>query len=123
MKDIEHQHQVALMKWCKLQESVYPELALIYAVPNGGQRHIAVAAKLKAEGVRAGVPDICLPVARGGYHALYVELKAPKGRCSPAQIEWQGKLSAAGNHAVTCWGWESARDAIVRYLNLRDCGA
>ena len=53
----EHDEQVLIFKWARLSEGRWPELALLFAIPNGGHRHKAVAAKLKAEGVRAGVPD------------------------------------------------------------------
>jgi len=82
----EHQEQCALMRMCRLHERKYPGLELIHSIPNGGARHIAVAAKLRAEGVRAGVPDIFLPVPRGSAHGLYIELKRKGGRtetCSP----------------------------------------
>ena len=71
----EHDEQVALLKFCNLNQVKYPELALLYAIPNGGNRNIVTATKLKAEGVKAGVPDLCLPVPRGGYHGMYLEMK------------------------------------------------
>ena len=55
MKDLEHQEQKTLIKWCEYKGHPYN---LIFAIPNGGQRHKAVAAKLKAEGVKSGVPDL-----------------------------------------------------------------
>jgi hypothetical protein len=116
-RDLEHQEQVALFNWSKLDCHKHPELKLMFAIPNGGQRNIIVASKLKAEGVKAGVPDICLPVARQGFSALYIELKAIKGRMQPNQIEWQTALNEAGNMAVTCHGWVAARETILAYLN------
>ncbi len=62
----EHVEQVSLMRWAALTKRRRPELALLYAIPNGGDRHKAVAAKLSAEGVKSGVPDLCLPVPRLG---------------------------------------------------------
>lgn len=114
--DYEHQEQVALFNWAKAVKRQYPELALMFAIPNGGQRNIIVAAKLKAEGVKAGVPDLCLPVSRHGFHALYIELKTTTGRMQKNQIEWQQALNEAGNLAVTCYGWTHARDSIIEYL-------
>jgi hypothetical protein len=61
-REAERQHQVALIRWVKAIEDAYPVLKLLYAVPNGGDRNLYVARKLKAEGVRAGVADLCLPV-------------------------------------------------------------
>ena len=67
MEEHEHNLQIACVRWFRLQ---YPK-HLIYAIPNGGRRNVAVAAKLKAEGVLPGVPDLHIPVAKGGFHGLY----------------------------------------------------
>ena len=78
-------------------ESRWPELRLLHAIPNGGKRDIRTAAMLKAEGVKPGVPDICLPVPRGGKHGLYIELKRRKGgTVSKAQEAWIRALMAQG---------------------------
>ena len=67
----------------------WPELALLHHIPNGGHRARKTARDLARSGVRAGVPDYCLPVARGGAHGLYLELKRLHGgRVSPEQREW-----------------------------------
>lgn len=116
----EHDEQVALFRWASLQSGAHPELRLMYAIPNGGQRHIAVAAKLKAEGVKAGVPDICLPVPRGGFGALYIELKAVGGRLSAAQTDAMDALRKAGNAAYVAFGWNEASQVLSNYLAL-DC--
>lgn len=113
----EHVEQMRLFQWAHYARGSHPELRLLYAVPNGGARHKAVAAKLKAEGVRAGVPDVCLPVARGGFHGLYIELKRQRGtRPSAEQREWLAALMDAGYRATWCPGWEAARDVIETYL-------
>ena len=72
----EHQEQCAVVQWAALQHGRYPELALLYAIPNAGagaQR--GQAGKMKAEGVKPGVPDLCLPVRRGKCSGLYIEMK------------------------------------------------
>lgn len=113
----EHVEQSLLFQWMGHATGRYPELALAYAIPNGGHRSKAVAGKLKAEGVKSGVPDLCLPVARGSYHALYVEMKAgPTSRVQPSQADWHAKLRAEGNAVRVCYGWESARQTILAYL-------
>lgn len=117
----EHVEQVTLMKWAALHERIYPELRLLHAVPNGGARHKAVAAAMKAEGVKAGVPDLDLPVARGAYHGLRIELKAKGGRLSVDQAQWIEALSAEGYLARVCTGWEAARDCIITYLETPEC--
>ena len=117
MKSIEHEHQATLFKWAKINEKKYPCLALMFAIPNGGHRHIAVAKKLKAEGVKAGVPDIFLPVAKGKSHGLFIEMKAPKGVVSLTQKQWIFGLVSQCYTAQVCYGWEQAKDVIVDYLN------
>ena len=112
----EHMHQVSLFKWANMQAATMPELALMFAIPNGGQRNIIVATRLKAEGVKSGVPDIFLPVARGGAHGLFIELKTEKGKPSGNQREWIGDLALNGYCAVFCYGWEHAKDTILDYL-------
>lgn len=116
-RELEHHEQVALFKWAKSEERRIPELALLFAIPNGGQRHPAVAAKLKAEGVKRGVPDTCLPVARGTFHGLWIELKAEGGKATDAQSEWIKALNAQGYYACVCVGWESAKTTIEVYLD------
>jgi hypothetical protein len=116
VNDLEHKEQVALFEWAKLAQNVYPVLKWMYAIPNGGHRHIAVAAKLKAEGVKSGVPDVCLPVPKNGFGALYIEMKAGKNKPTINQIEWEGGLNEIGNKSVTCWGWEAAKTIIEEYL-------
>lgn len=98
---------------------LYPDLGFFYAVPNGGFRHKAVAGKMKAQGVRAGVLDFNLDVARGPYHGLRIELKRRVGgTVSPAQKHWMAWLTGQGYLAVVCRGWQSARDTLVDYLVL-----
>lgn len=93
----EAQEQMTLFSWAAMQSGKYPELNLLYHVPNGGSRHKAEAGRLRAEGVKAGVPDLCLPVARGQYHGLYIELKRQRGgRTSDHQSEWLGRSFGAG---------------------------
>ena len=69
----EHQIQTCVMEWAEGQLIQHPELKMLYAIPNGGARNAITGALLKAEGVKPGVPDLCLPVARGKYHGLYIE--------------------------------------------------
>lgn len=113
----EHDEQVALFKWAALRQARYPELALMFAIPNGGARHPAVAAKLLKEGVKAGVPDICLPVARGGFHGLFIELKRLRGgTASQFQRAWILELTKKGFVAEICRGCDAAIVAIESYL-------
>ena len=112
----EAQEQEAVMTWARYMERKYPALKLLYHVPNGGSRHPAEAVTLKRMGVKPGVPDLCLPVPSGEYHALYIEMKAEKGRVSALQAEWIADLQKYGNRAVVCYGAQAAIDELERYL-------
>lgn len=116
--DREGQEQAALMREIELR---YPEVfELIYHVPNGGHRVKAVAAKLKAQGVKAGIPDLVLPMARGGYFGLYIEFKAT---VEPAPVSTSQKgclrrLNAQGYLAIVCRGHFDAMEQLRAYLML-----
>ena len=113
----EAQEQEALFRWAAYERMTHPELSLLYHIPNGGARDARTGARLKAQGVRPGVPDICLPVPRGNYAALYIELKRRDGgRVSEDQRAWIDALNRAGNRAVICRGWDEARKAVEDYL-------
>lgn len=115
----EHDEQVALMTLVAHYMGRWPELGMLYAVPNGGQRSKAVAGKLRAEGVKPGVPDLCLPVPRGQHHGLYIELKRKDGgEVSKAQAGWLKALEHHGYKAVVCHGAEDAMEVIVEYMRL-----
>ena len=112
----EHAEQVRLMTWARQWEDEYPGLDLLFAIPNGGKRHVAVARKLKAEGVKAGVPDLFLPVPRHGYHGLFIELKYGKNRPTPHQWRWLEQLAHQGYKTVVCWGFMDAKAVLIDYL-------
>ena len=115
----EHQEQCALFEWAAWMAKRIPELHLMHAIPNGGKRDIRTAAMLKAEGVKPGVPDIFLPVSRGGKHGLYIELKRRKGGViSKAQEAWIRALTNQGYMCAVCHGAEAARDEILAYMAL-----
>ena len=114
LEEIEQEH---VFLWASMEERAYPELAMLYAIPNGGKRAIKTAVALKKQGVKRGVPDMCLPVARGGYHGLYVELKRQKGgTVSDEQREWIAALNSQGYKAIICHGAEEAIEQIRGYL-------
>ena len=92
---------------------------MLYHVPNGGKRDKATATALKRQGVKAGVPDLVLPVARYGYHGLYIELKAPGGSVQKSQKEFIKRLKQQGYCAVICYGWQDTVQLIGDYLEGR----
>jgi hypothetical protein len=114
--------QAALFRWAELSRGRWPELALLFAVPNGAflagdaVARAKQAGRLKRQGLRPGVPDVFLDVARGGYHGLRIEMKAGKGRASDDQRLWIAALREQGYLAEVCVGWEAARELVERYL-------
>lgn len=114
MKRSETTEQIALFNWAKRTESILPELALMYHVPNEGKR--SNGGILKAAGLKSGVPDICLPVANNGFHGLYIELKFGKNKATKAQEEYMAMLNAQGYKTAVCYGAEEAREEILAYL-------
>lgn len=134
--DNEHEIQKKLFSWIELHEGKIPELKNAFAIPNGGKRSKATAGKMKAEGQKAGVPDICLavmaPRAQGvsgrpehgnwlpaspDYGSLYIEMKTPKGYPSPIQREWADRLDKAGMKVIRrCTSWQDAARHMLEYL-------
>ena len=90
MKAGETAEQIKLFTWAKTREDIVPELRLMYHVPNEGKRNAGGGQILKAAGLRAGVPDVCLPVARFGFNALYIEMKYGKNKPTAAQKRIHG---------------------------------
>ena len=114
----EQSHQKALFCWAALNFNKYPVLKFMYHVPNGGFRNVREAANLKASGVRAGVPDLHLPVKCGQYSGLFIELKIGKGKASPEQEIWKAYLNEAGYYATVCHGYLEAVSVIEHYLKM-----
>lgn len=118
MKSIEAQEQTALFEWANIYSNIYPDLELMFHVPNGGSRNKIEAANLKKQGVKAGVPDICLPVARGNYHGMYIEMKVGKNIPTDKQDKWLFNLNKQGYAVKVCYTWTEAADAIMKYMEM-----
>lgn len=118
MNQIEHKEQCALMKWWHLSHNRFgTDEILLFAIPNGGRRDVATASNLKAEGVRAGVPDLFLAVPAFGHHGLFIEMKREKGGIvSDFQKEYIALLNERGYKAIVCHGWIEAKNSIESYL-------
>ncbi len=96
----EHEEQRNFVRWFRLS---YPGVRIM-AIPNGGARNIATAARLKAEGVVSGVPDLFIPAWR-----LWVEMKrAQGGIVSQQQKDWINYLESCGYSAIVCRGFDHA---------------
>lgn len=117
----ENEEQKCIFTWAAWEIAKYPELELLHHIPNGGKRNAREAANLKKQGVKAGVPDMCLPVARGGFHGLYIELKRKKGgSLSDYQKKWINQLNEQGYKAVVCHGADEAIKEIEGYLSRKE---
>ncbi len=116
----EAEEQCDLMVWANscVVSGVHPELQLLHAIPNGGRRDRAEAAHLKRQGVKPGVPDLSLPVPRGVYHGLYIEMKVGKNKPTQNQRQWLTILSYYGYATRVCYSANEARDVIEKYLSL-----
>ena len=112
MKQQEHNLQVGCINWFR---TLYPKY-LIYAIPNGGQRNVIVAAKMKAEGVLSGVPDLFIAAAKKGYNGLYIELKAGKNKPTDKQLSVMQKLENEGYKCVVCYCFDEFKITVNEYL-------
>lgn len=128
MKHIEDSHQEQLFNWARTKGFVLPGRGLVklidymYAIPNGGKRGKLEAARLKKQGVKAGVSDIHLTLPYNGFYGLWIELKRPivKGKpkpsVSPSQKEWIQRMNENGHLAIVAYGYKEARAGIESYF-------
>ena len=122
----EHDIQSTFIGWCEANEHVYPALRWIHAIPNGAklpyykdnndERRCKQAAYLKAEGLKSGILDVHLPVARGGYHSIYIEFKAGNNDLTDTQRQFWEFAVREGNYCCLCKSFEDAKSEIVAYL-------
>ena len=114
----EHALQSACYLWT--QTAAAPIAARdIYAIPNGGKRHVLTAVKLKREGVRSGIPDMFLPAACGHYHGLYIELKnGTTNTTSENQNYWMERLMANGYACCVARSFDEFKAIVTKYTNL-----
>lgn len=108
----EHEEQRELVKWFR---QTFRGVR-IFAIPNGGLRSLSVAAKLKAEGVSSGVPDLCVPAWR-----LWIEMKRIKGgSVSAEQKDWMAYLEGENYWCIVGKGAEDAKTKILAFKEQHD---
>lgn len=112
----EAQEQTALFRWTLAVRTIYPLLRLLFHIPNGGRRDAVEARHLKEQGVKKGVPDLFLPVARDPYHGLFIEMKTDTGQPTQAQKWWLEELRTQGYLALVAHGQDEARGILQDYL-------
>lgn len=124
---IEFHHQVALVQWARNMAIAYDELACLewlYANPMGEKRGSTraeaqkIGDKIRKMGGIAGMPDLCLPVARNGYTHFYIELKAPGEKPRENQLKSHAFLASEGAKVGVYDQWWDAAQAILEYLNV-----
>jgi len=114
MNHPEHDLQVACIRWFDLQYPKYKHQ--LFAIPNGGRRSAREGARLKAEGVRAGVWDLFL-AERGANRegGMFIEMKSEKGKLTEAQKNFETYLEGSYAFAV-CRSLDEFINAINGYL-------
>jgi len=119
-KRSEHQEQVALIAWFKLQ---FPKFRKhIFAIPNGahleGDSRVRAIKmnKLKSEGFLVGTPDLFMLIPKAGYHGMFIEMKSNGGTVTEDQAEFIGRASLMGYFCIVCYGFDEAKNAISEYL-------
>lgn len=116
MRHEESDTQCACVRWFRLQ---YPEFhPLLFAVPNGGARNLREGARLKREGVVAGVADLILLMPRGGFHALCIEMKTDEGHQSKEQKAWQKAVEEQGAKYVVCRSFDDFYNVVTNYISV-----
>jgi VRR-NUC domain len=115
----EYDEQVAFFEWLAWEAKKRPELALVFAIPNGEKRSVITGARLKKAGVKPGVPDIFVPLANQNFHGLWIELKVKGRTVTAAQNTWLLALHAQGYATHVCQGWEAAKKILLAYLEGR----
>ncbi len=121
----EHKHQVLFFKTLSLQEKQDPRLKNVFAVPNGGKRNVVNGRRMKAEGLKSGVPDIVVAIPIEPFHGMFIEMKnktidgKKAGRTSANQEDWLERLSTAGYATTVAYGFDEAYDALLTYLEAK----
>lgn len=107
----EHNEQSLVIKYCALLKIP------IFHIPNGSYKSLTARIKSKQEGLKAGVPDLMIPIATKDYHGLFIEMKRVKNsKVSIHQNEWIELLNKQGYKAVVCYGSSEAIRTIEDYL-------
>jgi hypothetical protein len=112
----ESHEQRTLVAWWQAVRRQWPG-AVLFAIPNGGARSAVTGARLRAEGVVAGIPDLFLAAPRGSSHGLFIEMKRTHGgRVDRAQEAAMALLESQGYECAVCRGFEAARGRIEAYM-------
>lgn len=106
--------QKMCVEWFNIQYTHYK--GLLFAIPNGGTRHVREAVSMKMQGVTPGIPDLMLAIPNGIYHGLFIEMKWGANKCSPAQKGIIEKLSNKGYKCEVIYTFDDFKTLIEEYL-------
>jgi len=122
----EHDEQAAVIDWARRHEMRHPELYWLHSSLNGivipapPATRARIINHMKAEGMRKGVPDLSLPLARRGFHGMYIEMKAENGKLTPEQKDFMAYAEAAGYLDSVCFSADDAIDQLKWYIGINE---
>ena len=120
MNHKEDDEQAALFEWAAYQRYYSQPLTdFMFAIPNGGNRNVREAARMKQQGVKAGVFDIFLAIPLHGWHGLFIEMKVDDNTLSADQQEFELNMLRNGYSCVVCYCAEDAIIEINAYLQKK----
>ena len=114
----EFEEQALLIDWTNLNKQRYPDLDLIFAIPNAAKRTKTTRNKMLREGLKSGVPDLFLPVPKKPHHGLWIEMKFGKNKTTANQDRWINRLQAKGYKVLICYSGQEAISEIEKYLGI-----
>lgn len=115
----EHDHQVSLFDWRDhIGVREFPELKWMFAIPNGGHRKPSVAKRLKREGVKAGVLDVFIPIPKGGYAGMWVEMKFGRNKLTTEQAAFLEQMKLSGYYCAVAYVVDDAVREVRKYMQM-----
>jgi hypothetical protein len=121
----EHAHQAAYFCWLQQNRYLHAGFEFAHSIPNGGLRDKITASRLKAEGARAGAPDVAIPIPCGQYHGMFIEFKKPgqetlkNGGLKPEQLKYRDYLISQNYFHFIAYSYLTAIEQTLYYLSLK----
>lgn len=116
---LEHDIQKAFFNVCRFHAEIHNDWRWgnVFATPNQAARSFAVAQRMRAEGMRAGVPDVFVAVPCGGYAGLWIEFKRLKAKQTVPQLQWFRDLRRAGYLCEVCFTAREGTELVFNYFS------
>ena len=115
----ESREQQIIFEWASWNKNKYPGIETMYHIANEGKRSASNGSRLKREGMKSGVSDICVPVAKSGYNNLYIELKSGKNKATKEQLNFINLINKYGGKALVVYEADNAIEVIKAYFEGR----